>query len=185
MSSSWLVGSSLQRTTQSYEHQSKRPRASKMMSVKYFKCCEKEGDQRYHCPPREIGVTKKKEEKNKHLIVECRPSTSTLVWCLNWVSGPAGSGLSSGSWMVFCPFLVHCSWRSTGIRGSIVWWRLLRLFKVLQVHELLSICKNGPWDFVLVPYLFKKLPVSVPVLEKALSNYGFDGHKNVYEYFRW
>lgn len=43
---------------------------------------------------------------------------------------------------------------------NIVWCRLHREFKVVQVLELLSVCKYGPWDFVLVPYLFK-----VPVLE--------------------
>lgn len=45
---------------------------------------------------------------------------------------------------------------------SVVWCRLHRLFKVLQV--LTSVCKNGPWDFVLVPYLFKT-PNLVPILE--------------------
>lgn len=45
---------------------------------------------------------------------------------------------------------------------NIVWCRLHRLFTVL---ELLSIFKNGPWDFVLVPYLFKAPDFSFPVLE--------------------
>lgn len=149
-SSSWLVGSSLQHTTQSCEHQSKRPRASKMMSVKYFKCCEKER-------MRDTSVHQGEIDFKKHFIVECSPGTSSLVWYSKWVSGPAGSGLSSGSWMVVRPFPVHCSWRLTRISCDVDY--------IDTVLELLSIFKNGPWDFVLVPYLFKAPDFSFPVLE--------------------
>lgn len=58
--SSWLVGSSLQHTTQSCEHRSKRPRASQMMSVKYFMCCEKDRMRDTSVHQGEIDIKKKK-----------------------------------------------------------------------------------------------------------------------------
>ena len=47
---------------------------------------------------------------------------------------------------------------------------------VLQGLELLSICKNGFGPFLKLRLLFP--------FWKAFSNYVFDGHKDVYEYFR-
>lgn len=84
------------------------------------------------------------------------------------------------------PFVVHCSWRFTRLWDSVVWRRLhSHRFKVIQVLDLLSICKNGPWDFGFfwVPYLFLNSRFQFPFW-KALSNFGFDGHSGVYEYFR-
>lgn len=113
-----------------------------------------------------FDVKKKKSPrlKKKHLIVECSPRTSTLVWYYKWVSGPAGPGLSSGSWMVLCPFLVHCSWRFTRIWDSMVWCRLHRLIKVLQLKNFCLFAKmvHGILFWFLI---FLKLQISVPVLE--------------------
>jgi len=73
--------------------------------------------------------------------------------------------------MVLRPFLIHFSWRLTRIWDSMVWYRQQRVINnsvesvlVLQGLELLSICKNGSWDFIFVPYLFKT-HFSVPDLE--------------------
>lgn len=181
-SSSWLVGSSLQHTTQSCEHQSKRPRASKMMSVKYFKCCEKERMRDTSVHRGEIDV-KKSKKKKKHLVVECSPSASTLVWYSKWVSGPAGPGFSSGSWMVLFPFLVHCSWRLTRIWDSMMWCRLHRLLKVLQVRELLF--AKMVHGILFWSRIFLELPISVPILEGIKQLWLWWSQRCLWIFQRW
>lgn len=90
-----------------------------------------------------------------------------MVWCSQWLSGPAGPGLSSGSWLVLFPFPVRCSWRLTSKWDSVVRCRRRRLLKrpvestpVLQGLE--RLCFFGERKKKSVGFYFE---ISVPVLE--------------------